>query len=153
MASQPFTGTPAPFPITRAGYSTATPVPTLILDDRRDFRRALDVRRRARRRGSPVDGLWPAIGFTNANAEEGIRMIPRLSPRTTCIAPSGGQAVRRSPLLTWIARSALLLSVAMPACLLAADPAPGSDPLLRDVFTADPAPLVVGDTVYLYVGP
>ena len=34
----------------------------------------------------------------------------------------------------------------------ATDPAPGSNPLLRDVFTADPAPLVVGDTVYLYVG-
>jgi hypothetical protein len=34
----------------------------------------------------------------------------------------------------------------------AAEPAPGSNPLLRDVFTADPAPLVVGDTVYLYVG-
>ncbi|MFG6428951.1 glycoside hydrolase family 43 protein [Roseateles sp. LYH14W] len=31
-------------------------------------------------------------------------------------------------------------------------PAPGSNPALRDVFTADPAPLVVGDTVYLYVG-
>src|SRR5204863_6758923 len=33
-----------------------------------------------------------------------------------------------------------------------AEPAPGSNPLLRDAFTADPAPLVVGDTVYLYVG-
>ncbi|MBN8460368.1 MAG: glycoside hydrolase family 43 protein [Verrucomicrobia bacterium] len=30
--------------------------------------------------------------------------------------------------------------------------APGSNPIIRDVFTADPAPLVVGDTVYLYVG-
>ncbi|WP_235912721.1 glycoside hydrolase family 43 protein [Croceibacterium salegens] len=28
--------------------------------------------------------------------------------------------------------------------------APGSNPLLTDAFTADPAPLVVGDTVYLY---
>jgi hypothetical protein len=36
--------------------------------------------------------------------------------------------------------------------VLAAEPAPGSNPLLRDVFTADPAPLVVGDTAYLYVG-
>lgn len=34
----------------------------------------------------------------------------------------------------------------------AAEPPPGANPLLRDVFTADPAPLVVGDTVYLYVG-
>ena len=30
--------------------------------------------------------------------------------------------------------------------------APGSNPIIRDVFTADPAPLVVGDMVYLYVG-
>lgn len=30
--------------------------------------------------------------------------------------------------------------------------APGSNPIVRDVFTADPAPLVVGDTVYLYTG-
>ncbi|WP_442484588.1 family 43 glycosylhydrolase [Aeoliella sp. SH292] len=29
---------------------------------------------------------------------------------------------------------------------------PGSNPIIRDVFTADPAPLVVGDTLYLYVG-
>lgn len=29
---------------------------------------------------------------------------------------------------------------------------PGSNPVFRDTFTADPAPLVVGDTVYVYVG-
>jgi hypothetical protein len=29
---------------------------------------------------------------------------------------------------------------------------PGGNPILRDVFTADPAPLVVGDTVYVYAG-
>jgi beta-xylosidase len=29
---------------------------------------------------------------------------------------------------------------------------PGANPIIRDVFTADPAPLVVGDTVYLYAG-
>lgn len=29
---------------------------------------------------------------------------------------------------------------------------PGSNPIITDVFTADPAPLVVGDTLYLYVG-
>jgi hypothetical protein len=34
----------------------------------------------------------------------------------------------------------------------AAGLAPGANPVLRDRFTADPAPLVVGDTVYLYVG-
>lgn len=30
--------------------------------------------------------------------------------------------------------------------------APGSNPLFRDRFTADPAPLVVGDRLFLYVG-
>ncbi len=29
---------------------------------------------------------------------------------------------------------------------------PGSNPIIRDTFTADPAPLVVGDTLYLYTG-
>ncbi len=29
---------------------------------------------------------------------------------------------------------------------------PGSNPIVRDRFTADPAPLVVGDTLYLYTG-
>lgn len=30
--------------------------------------------------------------------------------------------------------------------------APGSNPIIRDTFTADPAPLVVGNRLYLYVG-
>lgn len=34
----------------------------------------------------------------------------------------------------------------------AAESPPGANPVLRARFTADPAPLVVGDTVYLYVG-
>jgi hypothetical protein len=32
------------------------------------------------------------------------------------------------------------------------DHAAGTNPIIRDKFTADPAPLVVGDTLYLYVG-
>ncbi|KAF0093568.1 MAG: glycoside hydrolase family protein [Puniceicoccaceae bacterium 5H] len=47
----------------------------------------------------------------------------------------------------------LLLTVA--GCLhaeSARQPAPGSNPLVHDKFTADPAPLAVDDTVYLYVG-
>jgi len=32
-----------------------------------------------------------------------------------------------------------------------ARPVPGSNPIVRDKFTADPAPLVVGNTLYLYV--
>ena len=35
---------------------------------------------------------------------------------------------------------------------LAVEPLPGANPVLRDRFTADPAPLIVGDTAYLYVG-
>lgn len=31
-------------------------------------------------------------------------------------------------------------------------PVPGANPIIRDKFTADPAPLVVGDRLYLYVG-
>jgi hypothetical protein len=40
------------------------------------------------------------------------------------------------------------------ACSLAQalEPSPGANPVLRDRFTADPAPLIVGDTAYLYVG-
>jgi len=33
-----------------------------------------------------------------------------------------------------------------------AAPVAGSNPIIRDKFTADPAPLVVGDRLYLYVG-
>jgi beta-xylosidase len=50
-----------------------------------------------------------------------------------------------------IAAFAVVLSSAAPA----APPAggrPGSNPIIRDKFTADPAPLVVGDHLYLYVG-
>jgi hypothetical protein len=32
------------------------------------------------------------------------------------------------------------------------EPLPGSNPIFRDMFTADPAPLVVGDTLYVYTG-
>ncbi|MBP2158110.1 MULTISPECIES: glycoside hydrolase family 43 protein [Asticcacaulis] len=44
----------------------------------------------------------------------------------------------------------LLALAAAPA--VARDDAPGSNPIIRDVFSADPAALVVGDRVYLYVG-
>ncbi|WP_083943080.1 glycoside hydrolase family 43 protein [Sphingomonas soli] len=43
-----------------------------------------------------------------------------------------------------------VLALAQPA--LAQGSAPGSNPIIRDKFTADPAPLVVGDRLYLYVG-
>ena len=42
--------------------------------------------------------------------------------------------------------------VALAGVASAAEHPPGANPVLRDRFTADPAPLVVGDTAYLYVG-
>ncbi len=55
---------------------------------------------------------------------------------------------------TWLALIALCaLALTGPA---SAQPTPGvpagANPIIRDTFTADPAPLVVGDTLYLYVG-
>jgi hypothetical protein len=49
-------------------------------------------------------------------------------------------------------RAALFGAVLACAAAAAAEPSPGANPVLRDTFTADPAPLVVGDTAYLYVG-
>ncbi len=53
-------------------------------------------------------------------------------------------------------RSAKVAAVAGLCTALTAWPAlaqePGANPLFRDVFTADPAPLVVADRLYLYVG-
>ena len=43
------------------------------------------------------------------------------------------------------------LLLAVSGVALAAD-RPGSNPIIRDKFTADPAPLVVGNRLYLYVG-
>ncbi|MGY2735104.1 dipeptidyl aminopeptidase/acylaminoacyl peptidase [Sphingomonas sp. UYP23] len=43
------------------------------------------------------------------------------------------------------------VALAMPAVADSGCTAPGSNPLFRDKFTADPAPLVVGDALYLYV--
>ena len=45
--------------------------------------------------------------------------------------------------------SALLLAL---AGLLTATASRAANPIITDAFTADPAPLVVGDTVYLYAG-
>ena len=45
-----------------------------------------------------------------------------------------------------------LLAMGLAGGLAAKDSRPGSNPIVRDKFTADPAPLVVGDTLYLYVG-
>lgn len=45
----------------------------------------------------------------------------------------------------------LLLALGLQACHKPGVSCP-DNPILRDCFTADPAPLVVGDTLYLYVG-
>jgi arabinoxylan arabinofuranohydrolase len=54
----------------------------------------------------------------------------------------------------WLALVTLCVVVAtVPACAQAkSGNAAGANPIIRDKFTADPAPLVVGNTLYLYVG-
>ncbi|WP_294258038.1 glycoside hydrolase family 43 protein [uncultured Sphingomonas sp.] len=57
--------------------------------------------------------------------------------------------------LRMVLAAACLAPLGMPTSALAqaaAAPVPGSNPIIRDKFTADPAPLVVGDRLYLYVG-
>lgn len=46
----------------------------------------------------------------------------------------------------------MLAGVLSPLAAADEKPAPGSNPIFTDAFTADPAPLVVGDTLYCYVG-
>ena len=47
----------------------------------------------------------------------------------------------------------LALALLLAASPLAAEePAPGSNPIIRDRFTADPAPVVIGDRLWLYTG-
>ena len=51
----------------------------------------------------------------------------------------------------WLGMTVLALVSAVSAIPSLAADAPGSNPIVRDKFTADPAPLVVGNTLYLYV--
>src|SRR4029077_10518710 len=65
-----------------------------------------------------------------------------------------GTTVREGIRRTSVAALALV-ALAFPALAAAqatSSPAPGANPLFRDKFTADPAPLVIGDRLYLYVG-
>ena len=48
--------------------------------------------------------------------------------------------------------AALALAAAIACPLPALGATPGSNPVITDVYTADPAPLVVGNTAYLYTG-
>ena len=48
--------------------------------------------------------------------------------------------------------AALVLAVVIVSSLPALGATPGSNPIITDVYTADPAPLVVGNTAYLYTG-
>jgi beta-xylosidase len=52
---------------------------------------------------------------------------------------------------TLVALAALGINLADAASAKPRDPA-GANPIIHDKFTADPAPLVVGDRLYLYVG-
>ena len=51
----------------------------------------------------------------------------------------------------WLGMVALTLGSALAAIPAVATDTPGSNPIIRDTFIADPAPLVVGNTLYLYV--
>src|SRR5690606_17980613 len=91
-------------------------------------------------------------------------MAERRLPAPTLVATRPARSAARSHRTTWTRqeacmtfhrRAALALAglLALSAQSLANEtPAPGSNPLFRDRFTADPAPLVVGDRLYLYVG-
>lgn len=46
----------------------------------------------------------------------------------------------------------LPVAMILAATPLAAEDAPGSNPIIRDRFTADPAPVVIGDRLWLYTG-
>jgi arabinoxylan arabinofuranohydrolase len=61
----------------------------------------------------------------------------------------------RHPMRCVASRMAMLLTLLMccsPSAWAQSDSAPGANPVIRDKFTADPAPLVVRDRLYLYVG-
>jgi hypothetical protein len=53
-----------------------------------------------------------------------------------------------------LAETLLLLSIftTFSGAGLAEEYAPGENPIFRNIFTADPAPLVVGDTLFVYAG-
>src|SRR6188474_3615359 len=57
-------------------------------------------------------------------------------------------ARRAAPLMAMILSTLML----WPQAASAQAVAPGSNPIIRDKFTADPAALVVGDRLFLYVG-
>ena len=48
--------------------------------------------------------------------------------------------------------AAMVMVAAIVGSLHALGATPGTNPIITDVFTADPAPLVVSNTVYLYIG-
>ncbi|MBB1061181.1 glycoside hydrolase family 43 protein [Marilutibacter spongiae] len=62
------------------------------------------------------------------------------------------QLNRRSALPVLRATVAIAASMIVLSAVARDSVAPRSNPLFRDRFTADPAPLVVGDRLYLYVG-
>src|SRR5690606_24232291 len=97
----------------------------------------------------PIHTLSRAMPFANAGAQ-GKRRADHPGPYEEATMQ---HHARRA--LATIAATLLALA---PLAALAQDDAapgsspPGSNPLFRDRFTADPAPLVVGDRLYLYVG-
>jgi hypothetical protein len=62
-----------------------------------------------------------------------------------------GNALMSNPL-----SEAIVAALVLAATILVSSPArgatPGTNPIITEVYTADPAPLVVSNTVYLYTG-
>jgi beta-xylosidase len=58
----------------------------------------------------------------------------------------------RIPFTSWASALTLLLATGPALAQTAATPAPGGNPIIKNKFTADPAAMVQGNTVYLYTG-
>src|SRR5690606_26577893 len=86
------------------------------------------------------------------------RTTMRLSYRSTRTPPAPAPAHpaptrTRATAAPYLLACGLCALLAWPMAALAqSSPTPGSNPLFRDRFTADPAPLVVGERLYLYTG-
>src|SRR5690606_4504342 len=84
------------------------------------------------------------------------RPRPSPSPRRACLPPAVPFPASRARMRT--AKDPPMKRLLPMACLLAACATAmpvaraATNPLFADRHTADPAPLVVGDTLYLYVG-
>jgi arabinoxylan arabinofuranohydrolase len=97
----------------------------------------------------------PAQAVTHDASRQGPLYVSICLTNVATLTTTGGKWVKRSLSLA-LACSVALALCATPSVARSAAPEPvilnRGNPLFRDLFTADPAPLVVGDTLYLYTG-